>query len=342
MVIFGAGASADSLRQYRLQRDSQPYEDRPPLSDELFDTRFGFAYQGLPTIHEVAGEIADRPDGMSVEQKLEEMQAEAVKGLDARRWTHLMAIRFYLRRLIYHCDQEWPARVAGRTNYVDLVGAIRRWSRTNGPFSLVTFNYDLMLDVACQSSLDLDLNDVADYVSRSKWILVKPHGSANWVRTAGYAPTIIGPAPTPASVIRSTDKLMPSNSFQVIAGPEQVVGADGTTLVLPALTIPVQAKAEFECPSEHVAALGVAISNVTHLLVIGWRGAEQHFWKLWANTSPRRAPKVHIVTSSGDPTRSKVLTDNLDSIGARSPYTFTSGGFTRFVEERHLDAFLAE
>jgi len=55
----------------------------------------------------------------------------------------------------------------------------------------------------------------------------------------------------------------------------------GNTGVIPAIAIPVQGKAAFECPQEHLDLLERAIWQTNRVVTIGWRGVEQRFLDLY-------------------------------------------------------------
>ena len=57
----------------------------------------------------------------------------------------------------------------------------------------------------------------------------------------------------------------------------------------------MEKKPGFECPEEHFAALTRAIPEVTRLLLIGWRGTEQHFLDLWRENFPKGLKRVQVV-----------------------------------------------
>src|SRR2546422_9217433 len=54
----------------------------------------------------------------------------------------------------------------------------------------------------------------------------------------------------------------------------------------PAIALPVETKNEFEFPDAHLKKLRDVIPEVTRVLIIGWRGTEEHFLKLWLESGP--------------------------------------------------------
>jgi hypothetical protein len=69
----------------------------------------------------------------------------------------------------------------------------------------VTFNYDTLLEAACEQALGLGLTAVAKYVSTS-YRIYKPHGSVNWVRFVEHGDHI-DPGNVEHSIIKAGDTL---------------------------------------------------------------------------------------------------------------------------------------
>jgi hypothetical protein len=76
MVIFGAGASYDSLARYPPESGAA-MEWRPPLANQLFDERFGRYIQQFRQMHAVVPDLENHTGSVSVETVLERFQSEA-------------------------------------------------------------------------------------------------------------------------------------------------------------------------------------------------------------------------------------------------------------------------
>src|SRR5438309_2194660 len=117
MVIFGAGASYDSLARHPkgdVIRIPDPVGQwRPPLANQLFDPRFGPYIQQFPQMHAVIPEL-ENPAG-SVESVLERFQSEAAE--HPRRLNQLAAVRYYLQTMLSNCQTYWENETRGVTNY---------------------------------------------------------------------------------------------------------------------------------------------------------------------------------------------------------------------------------
>src|SRR5690349_7411489 len=170
MVIVGAGASYDSAPSPRLHN-----EHRLPLSDELFSDRPMFRRASLlfPECQSILEFLAIRSQGESVEDVLARLQAEPVE----RRPRHMLAIKHYIRQVIYGCEQQWLVEAYGITTYRHLLDRIEKHRQRYKGVSLVTFNYDTLIERAMAQDLGIAMGNMADYVSNSFYHLTKLHGS---------------------------------------------------------------------------------------------------------------------------------------------------------------------
>jgi hypothetical protein len=184
LVVFGAGASYDSAPSYRAPRGDESFQgdgpipveqNRPPLADGLFENRGFFAatLTKFPKCQPLVPYLRHLPATKSLEQVLAEFLNEAP--LYPERKKQIMAVRYYLASVISACEQQWENVHRGVTNYKSLLDQISRWRDHKGEeVCLVTFNYDTMLDKACED-LGLRPQRLADYVSGKPYKLFKLH-----------------------------------------------------------------------------------------------------------------------------------------------------------------------
>jgi hypothetical protein len=99
--------------------------------------------------------------------------------------------------------------------------------------------------------------------------------------------------------------------------------------LVPALAIPTQTKAHFQCPPSDVEALENALPNVDRVLVIGWRGGEQQFLDLWSDRTNSNLAGVVVGgdQQAADAVRAKIE----ESISGRFRPS-AAAGFTPFVD----------
>jgi len=128
-VIFGAGASDDSVSSFRPGDTRERVEEkfRPPLAKELVHRieEFRRVLLEFPHCLEILNRLEPSPDGRAlVEERLEELQAESETYTVRHR--QLLSVRHYLRNLISHCEDHWIRQNHDYTNYLPLLDYIRR------------------------------------------------------------------------------------------------------------------------------------------------------------------------------------------------------------------------
>lgn len=141
MVIFGAGASYDSA-------PSLPLYDirRPPLADELFSDRpyFRLASQQFQECQNILPFLETRTGTESVEDVLARLQDEPTP----RRLRHILAVKHYIRQVIYDCEHRWLDAAYGVTTHRALFDRIETHRNRYKGVSFVTFNYDTFIERA--------------------------------------------------------------------------------------------------------------------------------------------------------------------------------------------------
>jgi hypothetical protein len=348
MVIFGAGASYDSIRGAPDRIEPDFY--RPPLAKDLFAGRRNFG-RVLMKFDEAAGLVMElersmaSPDGVILEQELERFQKEAETSYPPRQ-RQLTAIRFYFQRILWDCSIEWRAFNYGKTNYVDFFTRIDKWRYANGErLALVTFNYDTLADSAFSSVFNRPLRVVNDYVSDDTLSLFKVHGSVNWGRIVrGWEPVRLHPMTRDwaedelrKDLVHLSQELNITDEFVVL--DEDLTPVVKECPVYPAVAIPFTTKAAFECPAFHLRELSRAITEVDRIIVVGWRGNEKHFLSRLEDL-PGMAPRVQMV--SGDRSGCAETSGNLESAGlAAEDMELVEGGFSNYLQTSDLEDFLA-
>jgi hypothetical protein len=280
MVIFGAGASYDSATGAVTHIDGPP-----PLAQQLFTNRrvFNEAIAKYGVCRPLVGELralAEQEHPPALEDVLADMTKRADHNMETKR--QLLALRFYLREAIANHTQGWIQDITF-TNYGRLLRRIGDWRQETGErVALVTFNYDLMLDSALVDQIGQGdpFTEPARYVSRTDWQLCKLHGSTNWWRKMPIADPGL-PFDNASTAIGMGHELNLGGGEVVRAGipdgPWHPVESDGrAALYVPALAVPTTGKSTFETHPSHVEAFDAAVPQVDRLLIVGWRGMEDH------------------------------------------------------------------
>lgn len=337
MVIFGAGASYDSVNIRPPGRAEPELNEhlRPPLANELFDPRWPYddAVKQIPRVRYLAARLRALRDGLSLEETLERLLEERdSEGIVQKGMT---ALRFYLQSTLWDAPRSWASLASGATNYVWLVGDIQRYWMHRGPVCFVTFNYELLLEDAC-AEFGVAFGQMTDYIE-NRYALIRPHGAVNWAHPAvihGPEGNVVTDLPSHPDALRSV--IIESTEKVEISPTHLLVGTPGAGTAqeprVPALSVPARSKDRFEMPDAHLDALRRWIPEVTHLLVIGWRGADVPFLQLWkqAGASPRFAWIV-----AGGRAGAEQVNAELGKYGL-GPGSVSEHGFTQFLRaEEH-------
>jgi hypothetical protein len=341
VVVFGAGASFDSDVD-RVVQSPTDYHYRPPLAKDLFVQKYGKWVLHYSQCQGLITELRDASP--AIEQQLERLTDEA-KGRRPLR-VQLAAIRYYLQGVISDSTFGWYEHEpsGGVTNYVKLLQRIEAWRAANDEsVCFVNFNYDTLLERACVGAgLSLDLRGIDQYVKNDHYWLIRPHGSIDWfyhdeqnplgepymdpIAMAHAAIEAAGDAPPPGPLVRKPNHrgLPPAMHF-------------------PAIAIPTATKTDsaYICPDDHLTKLRKALASMSRLLIVGWRGMEQHFYETWRQVDedaglpttqlPAALQQVLIVDS--DAAAAQAVANNLRNgrgeLGA--PIDHAIGGFSKFV-----------
>jgi len=329
MVVLGAGASADSAN---FKPNLVVEQFRPPMGRDLFADRDHLSgyIDGYEDVRSIVHRFRGAEDSVSLEAGLEDIQRRSANRELLRR--QLIALRYYLQRVIVHSTREWSNRIRGVTNYVAMVHELDElWvDARKTPVLYVTFNYDTMLDGAL-GQLGVRFGpDLQTYLAHPRHRLFKPHGSVNWFHP------VSGLNLAQHSYYR---QIVEKYDFLTIS-PDFVVDSEHKDIddlaAIPALSIPVATKSVFEMPASHVEALRSSIPNVTHLLVIGWRGNEANFRSMLEALDRRRLRSLVITRSSASAAKVATTLNLPTEAPSVSGHTFSS-----FLGSDQLAKFLA-
>jgi hypothetical protein len=341
MVIFGAGASYDSLVDIGVGHPDR--ELRPPLANQLFARRgpFESTVEKYWECRPIIPRLRQLTQNTNLEQVLEALRAEGE--YDEQRYVQLNALRYYLRNVVGVCSQLWPAETRGVTNYSNLLDRIRNWCvKSREPVAFVTFNYDTMLEAACADVYGFVPTNIHSYISRKDFQVFKPHGSIDWVRVvSGYVDI------SPTADRDQIEHALIGYGKKLALGDGQHLLTSGDSgrfeghFTYPAIALPVETKNQFEFPDAHLQKLRSVIPEVTRILIIGWRGTEEHFLKLWRERAWPPPVNRKVVVVSGSSAEAEQVAARL-GVPLQGQFLTAPGGFSWLVTSGadELDEFL--
>ncbi|MGH8610613.1 MAG: SIR2 family protein [Gammaproteobacteria bacterium] len=339
LVIFGAGASHDSAPARSLAFSQfNNLADRPPLANQLFDDRPDFRedLDLFPQCKRIVPLLRNANAASAFEQTLHRLQMEG-QGY-APRFPQLAAVRFYLRRMLWRCEDRWYAQHRDVTNYATLLDHLGMWRRASQPILLVTFNYDRMLERALKH-FNQAFTEIPHYIESKRFLVFKLHGSVNWghrlqtqivTENRGW-PDIAHELIQQMAHVEFTDEYVVLDHHDIVN--------DRARVYFPAVALPVEQKVTFECPESHVNALRENLPHVTRILTIGWRGTENTFLDLLKGHLPYPVP-IQVIAKDG--LEATAIGHHLN--GRRIALTIDAypSGFTDYVVSRDGEGFLRD
>lgn len=337
VVVFGAGASYDSNPDQRPKSagDLVAFQQRPPLASELFDmegdTRRGAAAAFPRVAPALMAARADLKAGGTIEQTLSRLQDESLEEPRAR--SQLMAVRFYLQRVLTEIPDAWNTEAVRQTTYVSMLDQLARWQRVTGQrLCLVTFNYDKLLEYACEIVFGHSYGALQDYQKPRDVHVYKPHGSVNWALATPWDGPTFGDQDQARRRLCDDPAVEPEVlDFEVRGvGRNVIENVKGrTTAYLPALAIPVELKPAMVMPTDHEQAMRADLSQASAVLAVGWRAREQHFLQVLQEHLPSHSLPLYAVshaTADAEETVGKLWTT-----GRFDRYAAIDGGFSGFA-----------
>jgi hypothetical protein len=335
MVIFGAGASYDSAPRHPAGI-GHGNEARPPLANELFSIRFRDVLNQFPQFRPLVPFLDVSGQDRSMEEVLQGLLAESQD--DPRRHSEFLAILHYLPRVIGRCEVRWLDQHARVTNQLTLLSRIELWRRRNKErVYLVTFNYDTLIEEALAELFQLRIQTINDYVRDDAYKLIKLHGSMTWFHEvespADFSSDIVG------ELIARAAELKLGPGFAIRSW--EFTGRDSSNgpPMVPAIAMPVERKQTFECPTDHLATLVSALPHTTKLILVGWRGREEHFLALLRQGLRADVPAIVVGKDAAD---AEALVTWFRTQGVPGYFNAAAlSGFTDFVRTGAAERFLA-
>lgn len=344
LVILGAGASADLM-----SRQVGDINKRfcPPLTSELFDGRFSHILDRYPRARSLAAVVLDR---LSRDEALEAILRDLAESDEPHIIRQFQEIPLYLRELFGQVSNKYCSEPV---NYSRLVNRLLVSDFEEVAF--VTLNYDTLLDLAL-GTIDVagEILDMAGYI-RDNWMLVKLHGSVNWGRPLLPREKSLNDMAQIEQRVREAAErgVSPSAEYLAVELPdvldlledsvEMHAGyGDGhrvwNDFYYPAMTIPVEGKAGFSCPPDHVSALEEFLPTCENVLIVGVSGKDADLLTLLKDHLPR-CRTVFLIGHTEGATKEAVSRFFKVPQLAAAGGNFFDEGFSTFVRKQQLEKF---
>lgn len=347
LIIAGAGASfdSDSARPVFLpngQLNTTDFEKRLPLANGLFVPEFlplqAEYWRMQPLVADLVRRIGDR----TVEEVLTDFQSTV--NSNPIRPIQLMATRFYIPALVRQQERVWLGKHGITSNWMTLFNRLADLGiDLRGDMSILTMNYDTLIERALEFFSIPKYEHISHYHQRERPLLVKAHGSVNWFHQInGWYPSdrLRSETGFPHAMIEDAAQVDP---FEMITFSHSLHTAymENERFYLPALAVPVRAKINFVCPPAHREALIKAVQQASHVLIVGWRGADDHVTKLIKEhispsacitvVTPKKQESVEAFLAVSKPTG--------DAAYMHEYCQITEHGFSDFLHSSAFDDF---
>lgn len=305
LFIFGAGASSFCCFGEEGKR-LRAHEWSPPLATELFDARFDTLLDKYPGAESLVPDFESK--GRDIEEAMEARWKRIRDHYSPEELARYVNTQFYLRELTERFSLE-TAKGFRRANLYrvlsDKLNGIAK-QRPELGYSLVTFNYDTLLDGALETYCGMDLSSMNGYVplNDQPFLLLKPHGSWNWgwplpegkltdewaqelnqkqipldeiyYNILGDLNSMVYMGSWGANMSLHKDGL---GKHEVHRGKLQVFPAKSAKPYFPGLLVPLKDKDEYLMPYWHDHHLDIAFSEAEVAYLIGWKGGEDLFMR---------------------------------------------------------------
>jgi len=303
MIIFGAGASFDFSYADNLENN-----DRPPLTNNLFDDCYDDILNEYPGARVLSSQILTAPN---VEVFFQEQWDDIKNHYDPDALNKLINTQYYFHQLFLHITEK--CKTQKRSNYISLAQLISKYTvRNTENVLLVSFNYDTLLEKSLETALGLEYSKIEDYIdSRRSIYLLKPHGSCNWLREFSNFPYSFGHDIKNLFFSRIMYQHITSYGAIFQNLKQEIIIKDNPSFTnndnfknstyLPQLLIPYTDKDEFVMPLSHRQTLEENLESIGEILIIGWKGTERIFQELLRKKLGTKTVKVTIV-NNGDQT----------------------------------------
>jgi len=337
-IILGAGAShSQNIDPEPLDRQ----EFRPPLTQGIFSRSrsFGAILHKYPLAETIASDINRRlkqnKPGEGLEQILRSYEERLSKGEDSAITRQFLQVPLYLNELFGEVSQHFTHKP---DEYNTLVNQVLDHTER---ILFLTLNYDTILEIPLSRIFAVDFSKPSHYISDSKWMLVKLHGSVNWYR--GFNSYQMASNDESQYFENLKNQKLPlslSDNYMMVAIPGHQHKFIGNSPTYPAITIPVDGKYETSCPPEILEKAKSFLKECENFLIIGTSGSDRDLLDLLKENA--KGGNTLIVGREEENTKrtNANFLNAVPQLGGVANRYFHKRGFSEFVDSGELNDFL--
>lgn len=336
LVILGAGASHDLLATVPT-RVREKF--KPPLTQHLFGT----SRLVLETLRHFP-EARALASSVSVEiaqgRGLEEILADLSTDHSSPTTERFRELTLYLRELFWLVSENYTDQPI---NYEHLSTKLLHQTSGLSNVAFVTLNYDVILDRVLQGRF-LGLADHKDGYISERCMLVKPHGSVDWVRRVdSVAPKDLLSIVDQAKAKHLHRKIISELDVDfrpvgdIIVHPEWNLW-DSDHIYYPVLSVPL-GNYNFVCPPPHTDALKEFLPGCKNLLSVGFSARDRDLLIFLAGQLPLLSTFCFVAFKGAEEAATRFRDEVPQAEGAANQLVIADE-FSSFLRTGGLEAFI--
>jgi hypothetical protein len=344
LVILGAGAPFDLIPAAGGRRLGAAIDELwPPLTKDIFQVN-RHTTEVLGKYPGAAGLVGSIRVDLHAERPLEPLLMELSRVTEGPRARQFPEIPLYLQDLFARISRDFTDQPI---NYARLADRLFASNAGFERMAFLTLNYDTLLEkVLVPSYLGQNITSLESYMG-GKCLLVKLHGSVDWVRPLD---------------LNASEHIVLSRYLEIIGGlgnanlpsalqkdialrrPEDTRWSDdGRRLYYPALSVPLGEYTPV-CPSYHLVELTRFLETCTNILVIGVSGRDFDLLRLLEANLPQQVWSFALVDGNRDAAiraRENFL-DAVPRLRTCRVLQTHSDGFSSFILGDGLERYIEE
>ncbi|MBR4690267.1 MAG: hypothetical protein IKO90_07370 [Bacteroidales bacterium] len=323
LFVFGAGASAYCSLEKNDKDDTAVALRRLPQGNELFSEQicsslFSEGLQSVLPIYEAKG--------LDLESFLQLYFEKIRSRYDEISLRNLINIQFCVQENIRSITNDIQSSFSRYNVYALFISYIRDYLQDvqNQCVSIVSFNYDTLLEKSIEMECGKTFNCMSDYVSSQNTIqLFKPHGSINWGWIATNKPSCISNQEEFLNYLYKEKNNLDTLYFEILGNAQRnikeqswgmefekqgkgrfTINKEAITVLkyndiyYPSLLLPYSDKDDFIMPYSHQYAMRDTMRQIEELYLIGWKGNEDLFLRYLKKC--RKLQKLVIVNPDAE------------------------------------------
>lgn len=329
IFVFGAAASSfcvfgNSLKAFRESHLN------PPTGFEIFDDKYESFISQYPAA-KLSIPLFEAKD-KNIEECMEEEWQIFKSYYSPQVAIRHINIQFYLQSLFKAISKEVVEKHYRNNLYSLFLNKFQGYLAANPTerISLISFNYDTILDNFISQMYRYPLNKMDDYINWNERniLLFKPHGSCNWgwklkkENLNGHTQSSIANALYESGLepwqiyfklTGTLNEVIAQNTwgheyfndkhlrgrFTINKNLIEQIPENSTDTYFPSLLIPYRDKDEMIMPYDHFNAMKTVIGQAEELYLIGWKGNEDLFNKQ-IKMNGHKLKKIVIVNPQAD------------------------------------------